>query len=125
MACSPHAIRRLLLALTCKRVNPACKRVRRSKNPGSTSTGNAAIYIDPPLTLKGNIVLRNLDDAACFIVGYHEARRPALQSSVLRRLEEAIGEAEERDAGYAFRGWVEVERLILKSDERPGNEARK
>ena len=80
---------------------------------------------DPPLTLNGNIVVRNLDDAARFMVGYQQSRRPALQSSVLRRLEGAIGEAEERDAGYAFRGWAEVERLIVKSDERPSNGRRK
>ena len=45
--------------------------------------------------------------------GYREARRPALQRSVLHRLEGAVGEAQERDAGYAFRGWAEVERLIV------------
>lgn len=60
---------------------------------------------DPPLTLKGNIVVRNLDDAVRFMVGYQGARRPVLQKSVLHRLEGAVGEAEERDAGYAFRGW--------------------
>jgi hypothetical protein len=74
---------------------------------------------DPPLTLKGNIVVRNLDDAVRFMVGYQEARRPALHRSVLHRLEGAVDEAEERDAGYAFRGWAEAERLIVKPDERP------
>jgi hypothetical protein len=74
---------------------------------------------DPPLTLKGNIVVRNLDDAVRFMAGYREARRPALHRSVLHRLEGAVGEAEERDAGNAFRGWAEVERLIVKPDERP------
>jgi hypothetical protein len=72
---------------------------------------------DPPLTLKGNIVVRNLDDAARFIVGFRQARRPALQRSVLQ--------AQERDAGYAFRGWAEVERLIVKPDYPPGNERTK
>jgi hypothetical protein len=32
---------------------------------------------DPPLTLKGNIVVRNLDDAARFMIGYQEVRRCA------------------------------------------------
>jgi hypothetical protein len=59
---------------------------------------------DPPLTLKGNVVVRNLDDAVRFIIGYREARRPALQTSVLHRLEGAAGEAEERDAGSADEG---------------------
>ena len=71
----------------------------------------------PPLTLKGNIVVRNLEDAVRFMVGYREARRPELQTSVLYRLEGAAGETEERHAGYAFRGWAEAEGLILKLDE--------
>jgi len=72
---------------------------------------------DPPLTLKGNIVVRNLDDAVRFMIGYREARRPELQTSVLYRLEGAAGETEERHAGYAFRGWAEAEGLIFKLDE--------
>jgi hypothetical protein len=72
------------------------------------------VGFDPPLTLKGNIVVLNLDDAVRFLIGYRESRRPALQTSVLHRLEGAAGEAEERDAGYAFRGWVEAEGLIIK-----------
>jgi hypothetical protein len=81
---------------------------------------------DPPLTLKGNIVVRNLDDAVRFMVGYREMRRPALQKSVLYRLEGAVGEAEQRHAGYAFLGSPEAERLIVKSNDpatRGGNES--
>jgi hypothetical protein len=33
---------------------------------------------DPPLTLKGNIVVRNLDDAVRFMIGYREALQPGL-----------------------------------------------
>ena len=58
---------------------------------------------NPPLTLKGNVVVRNLDDAVRFMIGYREARRPALQTSVLYRLEGAASEADERHAGDAFR----------------------
>jgi hypothetical protein len=72
---------------------------------------------DPPLTLRGNIVVRNLDDAVRFMVGYREARRPELQTSVLHRLEGAAGEAEERSAGDAFLDWVEAEGLIIKFGE--------
>ena len=72
---------------------------------------------DPPLTLKGNVVVRNLDDAVRFMIGYREARRPALQTSVLYRLEGAASEADERHAGDAFRGWAEAEDLIVKLDE--------
>jgi hypothetical protein len=69
---------------------------------------------DPPLTLKGNIVVRNLDDAVRFMIGYRDARRPALQTSVLYRLEGAVGEVDERHAGYAFRSWAEAEGVIIK-----------
>ena len=48
---------------------------------------------DPPLTLKGNIVVRNLGVAVRFIIGYREAHRPELRTSVLHRLEGAAGEA--------------------------------
>jgi hypothetical protein len=76
---------------------------------------------NPPLTLKGNIVVRNLDDAVRFMIGYREARRPALQTSVLYRLEGAVGEVDERHAGYAFsrlgrgRGALHQARRITRS----------
>jgi hypothetical protein len=72
---------------------------------------------DPPLTLKGDIVVHNLDDAVRFMIEYRKARRPALQTSVLYRLEAAAGEAEERDAGRAFLGWAQAEHLIVKLGE--------
>jgi hypothetical protein len=72
---------------------------------------------DPPLTLKGNIVVHNLDEAVSFMIGYREARRPALQTSVLHRLEGAAGEAGEREAANAFLDWAEEERLIVRLGE--------
>ena len=57
---------------------------------------------DPPLTLKGNIVVHNLDDAVRFMIGYRDARSPALQTGVLHRLEGAAGEADEREAAVPF-----------------------
>jgi len=51
------------------------------------------------------------------MIGYREARRPELQTSVLHRLEGAAGESEERGAGDAFRDWVEAEDLIIKLSE--------
>jgi hypothetical protein len=44
-------------------------------------------------------------------------RGPALQTGVLYRLEGAAGEADERHAGNAFRGWAEAEDLIAKLGE--------
>jgi hypothetical protein len=72
---------------------------------------------DPPLTLKGNVVVRNLDDAVRFMVGYRGARRPELQTSVLHRLEGAAGQAAERRAGDAFLEWAEAEGFIIKFGE--------
>jgi hypothetical protein len=72
---------------------------------------------DPPLTLKGDIVVRDLDEAARFMVGYRKARRPEFQTSVLHRLEGAEGEAEERAAGKAFLDWAEEEYLLVKLGE--------
>jgi hypothetical protein len=68
---------------------------------------------DPPLILKGGVVVRNPNDT----VGSREVRRPTMRPSVLHRLEGAVGEPEERDAGYAFRGWAEAERLLLRFGE--------
>ena len=72
---------------------------------------------NPPLTLKGDIVVHNLDDAVRFMTGYRKARRPELQTSVLHRLEGAASEAEEREAGNAFLEWAEAEHLIAKFSE--------
>ena len=77
----------------------------------------AEFGFDPPLTLKGNIVVRNLDDAVRVMIGYREALRPEFQTSVLHRLEGAAGEVEERGAGDAFLDWVETEGLIIKFGE--------
>ena len=72
---------------------------------------------DPPLTLKGNIVVHNLDDAVRFMIGYREAHDPAFQTSVLHRLEGAADDAREREAGKAFLDWAEEEHLIVKFGE--------
>jgi DNA primase catalytic subunit len=67
---------------------------------------------NPPLTLKDHFVVRSLDDARRFIVDYHQARRPEMQTSVLHRLEGAVDEIGERDGANAFPEWVEMEDLI-------------
>jgi hypothetical protein len=73
-----------------------------------------AFRFDPPLVLKGGTVVHDLDDAVRFLVGYREARRPQLRTSLLHRLEGAAGETAERDAGYSFRAWADAQRLIVK-----------
>jgi hypothetical protein len=94
------------------RSRPQCTEFKRLRNRQCEHRGKPEFRFDPPLTLKCNIVVRNLDDAVRFMVGYRKARRPELLTSVLHRLEGAEGEAEERDAALAFRGWVETEDLM-------------
>ena len=72
---------------------------------------------DPPLTLKGDIVVRNLDDAVRFMIGYRKARRPELRRVCCIVLEGLTGKAEEREAGNAFLEWAEAEHLITKFGE--------
>jgi hypothetical protein len=68
--------------------------------------------LDPPLTLRPNVVISTLDDAAAYLRAYDRARRPLMQESVLRRLEGARGPDEQRAAANAFRGWAEAEGLL-------------
>ncbi len=70
---------------------------------------------DPPLVLKGKVVVRTLDDAADFVRRYKDARRPVMQDGLLRKLERADADDEQRIAADAFRAWAEVEGLLVKA----------
>jgi hypothetical protein len=67
---------------------------------------------DPPLRLKGDAVVRTLDDAAAYLRAYQHAHKPLMQENVLRRLERANSPDEQHAAANAFRGWVEAEGLL-------------
>ncbi len=69
----------------------------------------------PPLVLKGKVVVRTLDDAADFVRRYKDARRPVMQDGLLRKLERADADDEQRIAADAFRAWAEVEGLLVKA----------
>jgi hypothetical protein len=69
----------------------------------------------PPLRLAPDIVVFTLDDAAAFVRSYQGSRRPAMQDSVLRRLERADSDREQKDAADAFRGWAETEGVLVKA----------
>jgi hypothetical protein len=69
---------------------------------------------DPPLTLKGDVVIRTLDDAVRFLYTYKEAKRPILQGGILHRMEGADTEDQQRDAANAFLGFAEEEGLIIR-----------
>ena len=64
----------------------------------------AEFGFDPPLTLKGNVVVRNLDDAVRFMVGYRDSRRPDFQTSILHRIEGAA--AKQRSAVLETHFWT-------------------
>jgi hypothetical protein len=67
---------------------------------------------EPTLMLKGGTVVRTLDEALAFLVRYEHAHWPLLLYSILRRLEGAHDEKEQREAANAFRGFAEFEELI-------------
>jgi hypothetical protein len=70
---------------------------------------------DPPLALKGPVTVRSLDDAAAFVRRYQHAQRPGMQDGLLRQLERANAEDEQRIAANTFRVWVEVEGLLAET----------
>jgi hypothetical protein len=69
---------------------------------------------DPPITLKGNILVFTLDDAAAFVRSYKKPKWRTGQQTVLRRLESAVTEDQEKYAADSFRGWAEAEDVIAK-----------
>lgn len=74
----------------------------------------SGFMFDPPLTLKGYVVVRSLDDAVQFILAFKDARQSATLRRLLYHLEGAMGAAEERNAAYAFRDWAESANLLVK-----------
>ncbi len=69
---------------------------------------------DPPMTLKGNVVVRSLDDAVRFMIAYRDGRQTTKQRRLLYHLEGADDATEQRDAAFAFRDWAEAENLLVK-----------
>ena len=66
---------------------------------------------DPPLTLKNNIVVRSLNDAAGMARAFRRAQRPVLQDSAIQRLESASSALQQHGAALAFRDWIDAEGL--------------
>jgi hypothetical protein len=67
---------------------------------------------DPPITLRSNIGVFTLDDAAAFVRSYKDAELRNSQSAVLPRLEIAATAEERQLVAAAFRDWVESEGLL-------------
>jgi hypothetical protein len=73
----------------------------------------AEFMFEPPLSLKGGVTVRTLDQAAAFARNLIDAQWPLRRAAILRRLDGASGHEGERDAAAAFRDWVEAEGLML------------
>jgi hypothetical protein len=70
---------------------------------------------DPPLTLRGNLVVATLAEAAAFTRSLAKPRLPRTKATVLRWLERASHEDEQRKAANMFRIWAESEGVLLQS----------
>jgi hypothetical protein len=60
---------------------------------------------EPALMLKGGAVVRTLDDAIAFLVGYKKAHWPLLLESTLRRLEGLCGKATSLSQAHGRGPW--------------------
>jgi hypothetical protein len=74
----------------------------------------AEFQFDPPVMLRSNVAVTTFNAAAAFMRSFHGARRPLVQASVLRRLETARTAEERRVAAEYFRGWAQIEGLLLR-----------
>ncbi len=66
----------------------------------------------PPLRLKRGVTIRTLEQAAAFVRSRVQVRVPLRRANILRRLETAAREAQQREAASAFRRWAEAEGLL-------------
>jgi hypothetical protein len=73
---------------------------------------------EPPLRLTGGVTIRTLEQAAAFVRSRIQVRVPLRRANILRRLETAGREVQEREAARAFRLWAEAEGLF-EIDARP------
>jgi hypothetical protein len=72
---------------------------------------------DPPLTLRGDIVVHTLEDAAMFARSYPTPRLPKGRDNVLRWIERATNEDQQRKTAGLFRTWVGSEGALIKDND--------
>ena len=70
---------------------------------------------DPPLTLRENLVVATLAEAAASTRSLKKPRLPKTKATVLRWLERATDEDQQRKAANMFRIWAESEGVLLQS----------
>ena len=71
---------------------------------------------NPPLTLKGGVVVRTLDDAAAFVRSYWDPHLPKSSAAVLLSIEEANDKNRGRVAASMFRVWAKAEGVLVSMD---------
>jgi hypothetical protein len=76
---------------------------------------------DPPLTLRGDIVVHTLEDAAVFARSYPTPRLPKGRDSVLRWIERAANEDQRRKTADLFRTWVGSEGALINDNDFKDN----
>jgi hypothetical protein len=67
---------------------------------------------DPPLILRGHIIVATLDDAAAFTRSLNP-RLPKTRDNVLRWLERAQNDDQRSKAANMFRIWAQSEGVLL------------
>jgi hypothetical protein len=71
---------------------------------------------NPPLTLKGGVVVRTLDDAAAFVRSYRDPHLPKSSAAVLLSIEEANDKNRGRVAASMFRVWAKAAGVLVSMD---------
>jgi hypothetical protein len=72
-----------------------------------------AYKFNPPLTLKDDVVVRTLDDAAAFVRSYRAPHLPKSSATLLLTLEEANDRNQRRVAAAMFRVWAEAVGVLV------------
>jgi hypothetical protein len=68
---------------------------------------------NPPLTLRGNIIVTTLDDAAAFVRSYTTPKMRKTRDNIPRWLERANNEDQRIKAADMFRIWAQSEGVLL------------
>jgi hypothetical protein len=74
----------------------------------------AKFQFDPPMKLKGDVVVSTLDDAAAFMRWLKHPKLIGTRDSVLRLIERASNGPQRHIAADIFRVWAESEGLLLR-----------
>jgi hypothetical protein len=83
---------------------------------GNGGFAGMAYKFNPPLTLKGDVIVRTLDEAAAFVRSHRDPYLPKSSAALLLTLEEANGMTQRRVAASMFRIWAEAEGVLVSME---------